>query len=254
MSKLSRHHEATVPCTLLQLRTPLLVPDQTVEDGENLLAVDVDALQGFPEWFFEVSRFQPFIQHRRRHVNVLSQRFHGMSAQKQSIEKGRLPLRGQWIEVVSRRHNDLSENVSIAVALGFDQVVSRLLPLTSNSHMPTLIPHPSRIEAAGSKPKLIEEYIGRVNSKDQGVSVAHMHSPAGWQEPGQTPEFDEFTLVLDGQLRVEFRGGSIDVRAGQAIIAHKGEWVRYSTPDASGAVYIAVCVPAFSMETVHRDA
>lgn len=119
--------------------------------------------------------------------------------------------------------------------------------------MPTLIPHPSRIEAAGTKPKLIEEYIGRVNSKDQGVSVAHMHSPAGWQEPGQTPEFDEFTLVLNGKLRVEYRGGSIDVRAGQAVIAHKGEWVRYSTPDQSGAEYIAVCVPAFSMETVHRD-
>lgn len=120
--------------------------------------------------------------------------------------------------------------------------------------MPTLIPHPSRVEAAGTKPKLIEEYIGRVNSKDQGVSVAHMHSPAGWQEPGQTPEFDEFTLVLNGTLRVEFRGGFIDVRAGQAIIAHKGEWVRYSTPNASGAEYIAVCVPAFSVETVHRDA
>ena len=120
--------------------------------------------------------------------------------------------------------------------------------------MPTLIPRPSRIEAAGTKPKLVEEYIGRVNSKDQGVSVAHMHSPTGWHEPGQTPEFDEFTLVLSGILRVEFRGGSIDVRAGQAIIAHKGEWVRYSTPDASGAEYIAVCVPAFSMETVHRDA
>jgi len=120
--------------------------------------------------------------------------------------------------------------------------------------MPTLIPHPSRVEAAGTKPKLIEEYIGRVNSKDQGVSVAHMHSPQGWQEPGQTPDFDEFTLVLNGILRVEFRGGSIDVRAGQAIIAHKGEWVRYSTPAAAGAEYIAVCVPAFSMETVHRDA
>jgi ethanolamine utilization protein EutQ len=120
--------------------------------------------------------------------------------------------------------------------------------------MPTLIPHPSRVEAAGTKPKLIEEYIGRVNSKDQGVSVAHMHSPAGWQEPGQTPDFDEFTLVLNGILRVEFRGGFIDVRSGQAVIAHKGEWVRYSTPDAAGAQYIAVCVPAFSMETVHRDA
>src|ERR1700730_3580718 len=108
MSKLSRdREEAVLGGTLLQLRTPLLVPDQTVEDGEDLLAIDVDALQGFPEWFFEVSGFQPFIQHRRRHVNILSQRFHGVAAQKQSIEKGRLPLRGQWIEVVSRRHNDL---------------------------------------------------------------------------------------------------------------------------------------------------
>ena len=119
--------------------------------------------------------------------------------------------------------------------------------------MPTLIPSPSRIEAAGSKPKLIDEYIGRINSKDQGVSVAHMRSPAGWEEPGQMPEFDEFTLVLNGRLRVEYRGGSIDVRAGQAVITHKGEWVRYSTPDPSGAEYIAVCVPAFSIETVHRD-
>ncbi|MCU1275890.1 MAG: Cupin 2, conserved barrel domain protein [Bryobacterales bacterium] len=120
--------------------------------------------------------------------------------------------------------------------------------------MPTLIPLPSRIEPAGTKPKLIDEYIGRINSKDQGVSIAHMHSPAGWEEPGQTPEFDEFTLVLNGRLRVEYRDGSIDVRAGQAVIAHKGEWVRYSTPDPSGAEYIAVCVPAFSIETVHRDA
>ena len=120
--------------------------------------------------------------------------------------------------------------------------------------MPTLIPRPSRIEAAGNKPKLIEEYIGRVNSKDQGVSIAHMHSPQGWQEPGQTPEFDEFTLVLNGSLLVEHRGGSISVRAGQAVVVHKGEWVRYSTPDPSGAEYIAVCVPAFSMETVLRDA
>ena len=119
--------------------------------------------------------------------------------------------------------------------------------------MPTLIPSPSRIEAAGSKPKLIDEYIGRINSKDQGVSVAHMRSPAGWEEPGQMPEFDEFTLVLNGRLRVEYRGGSIDVRAGQAVITRKGEWVRYSTPDPSGAEYIAVCVPAFSIETVHRD-
>ena len=119
--------------------------------------------------------------------------------------------------------------------------------------MPTLIPQPMRIKAAGTKPKLIDEYIGRVNCGSHGVSVAHMRSPAGWQEPGQEPEFDEFSVVLKGLLRVEHRGGSIDVRAGQAVIAHKGEWVRYSTPEPDGAEYIAVCLPAFSMETVHRD-
>jgi len=117
--------------------------------------------------------------------------------------------------------------------------------------MPTLISGPSRIVAAGNKPKLIDEYIGRVNSKSEGVSVAHMRSPGGWQEPGQTPEFDEYTLVLRGILRVEHHGGMMDVPAGQAVLAAKGEWVRYSTPEADGAEYIAVCVPAFSMETVH---
>jgi ethanolamine utilization protein EutQ len=119
--------------------------------------------------------------------------------------------------------------------------------------MPTLIAAPQRIEAAGNKPKLIDEYIGRVNSGTAGVSVAHMRSPAGWQEPGQAPEFDEFTVVLRGMLRVEHREGAIEVRAGQAVIAPKGEWIRYSTPEADGAEYIAVCVPAFSPETVHRD-
>jgi ethanolamine utilization protein EutQ (cupin superfamily) len=119
--------------------------------------------------------------------------------------------------------------------------------------MPTLISGPQRIEAAGNKPKLIDEYVGRVNSGTAVSSVAHMRSPAGWQEPGQTPEFDEFTVVLRGMLRVEHSGGAIEVRAGQAIIAHKGEWIRYSTPEAEGAEYIAVCVPAFSPETVHRD-
>ena len=119
--------------------------------------------------------------------------------------------------------------------------------------MPTLISQPTQIKAAGTKPKLIDEYIGRVNSGGHGVSVAHMRSPGGWQEPGQEPEFDEFSVVLKGLLRVEHRGGSIDVRAGQALIAHKGEWVRYSTPEPDGAEYIAVCLPAFSMETVHRD-
>lgn len=119
---------------------------------------------------------------------------------------------------------------------------------------PTLLAQPSRVEAAGNRPKLIDEYIGRVNSGTAGVSVAHMRSPSGWQEPGQTPEFDEFTVVLKGMLRVEHSGGALEVRAGQAVIAHKGEWVRYSTPEPEGAEYFAICLPAFSMETVHRDA
>lgn len=120
--------------------------------------------------------------------------------------------------------------------------------------MPTRIASPTRVEAAGNKPKLIDEYIGRVNSATQGVSLAHMRSPGGWQEPGQTPEFDEFTLVLRGMLRVEHRDGAMEVSAGQAIIAHRGEWIRYSTPGEDGAEYIAVCLPAFSPDTVHRDA
>lgn len=119
---------------------------------------------------------------------------------------------------------------------------------------PTVIAQPTRVQAAGNKPKLIDEYIGRINSETSDVSVAHMRSPGGWQEPGQTPEFDEFTVVLKGKLRVEHKGGSVDLHAGQAVIAHRGEWVRYSTPDAEGAEYIAVCRPAFSIETVHRDA
>ena len=119
--------------------------------------------------------------------------------------------------------------------------------------MPTLIPQPTRIQAAGNKPKIIDEYIGRMNSRTCTTSVAHMRSPQGWLEPGQTPEFDEFTIVLKGTLRVEHKGGTLDVRAGQAIVAHAGEWVRYSTPEDGGAEYIAVCLPAFSMETVHRD-
>jgi ethanolamine utilization protein EutQ len=119
--------------------------------------------------------------------------------------------------------------------------------------MPTLIEKPTRIQAAGNKPKLIDEFIGRVNSKHVQASVAHMRSPEGWVEPGQTPEFDEFTVVLKGMLRVTHRGGSFDVRAGQAVVANKGEWIQYSTPEAGGAEYIAVCVPAFAMDTVHRD-
>lgn len=119
--------------------------------------------------------------------------------------------------------------------------------------MPTLIQKPSRIEAAGNKPKLIDEYVGRVTSNTDAVSIAHMRSPGGWQEPGQTPQFDEYTVVLRGVLRVEHRDGALEVRAGQAVITHGGEWVRYSTPEAEGAEYVAVCVPAFSPHTVHRD-
>ena len=119
---------------------------------------------------------------------------------------------------------------------------------------PTLILQPTRIQAAGNKPKLIDEYIGRVNSKTAGVSVAHMRSPQGWVEPGQTPEFEEYTVVLKGLLRVEYKDGDLDVRSGQAVITHAGEWVRYSTPEPEGAEYIAVCLPAFSPDTVHRDA
>ena len=118
-------------------------------------------------------------------------------------------------------------------------------------NMPTLISQPTRIQAAGTKPKLIDEYVGRVNSKTQALSVAHMRSPEGWSEPGQTPEFDEYTIVLLGMLRVTHKDGHIDVRAGQGVIAYQGEWVQYSTPE--GAEYIAVCLPAFSLETVHRE-
>ena len=119
--------------------------------------------------------------------------------------------------------------------------------------MPTWIASPSRVEAAGNRPKLIDEYIGRVNTSNDTISIAHMRSPAGWQEPGQKPEFDEFTVVLRGVLRVEHGEGAIDVHAGQAIVAHRGEWIRYSTPNPDGAEYIAVCLPAFSINTVHRD-
>ena len=119
--------------------------------------------------------------------------------------------------------------------------------------MPTLIAQPTRIESAGNKPKRIDEYVGRVNSQTSSASVAHMRSPGGWVEPGQTPEFDEFTVVLRGTLRVEHRAGFLEVAAGQAVITHRGEWIRYSTPSADGAEYIAVCVPAFSPHTVRRD-
>src|ERR1700739_269614 len=113
--------------------------------------------------------------------------------------------------------------------------------------MPTLIPQATRIQAAGNKPKLIDEYIGRVNSKTSAASVAHMRSPQGWLEPGQTPEFDEFTIVLKGLLRVEHKSGTRNAPPGKAVVAHAGEWIRYSTPEADGAEYIAVCLPTFSM-------
>lgn len=119
--------------------------------------------------------------------------------------------------------------------------------------MPRLIEQPTVIKAAGNKPKRIEEFAGRVNSGQANVSVARMVSPGGWVEPGQRPQFQEVTVVLRGLLRVEHEDGVIDVRAGQAIVTAPGEWVRYSTPEADGAEYIAVCVPAFSPATVHRD-
>jgi len=120
--------------------------------------------------------------------------------------------------------------------------------------MPTLIQAPSIITAAGEPPKRIEEYAGRVNSGHSRVSVARMVSPSGWREPGQAPEFEEITVVLRGMIRVEHEGGAVDVHAGQAVVTKPGEWVRYSSPGPDGAEYVAVCVPAFSMESVHRDA
>jgi mannose-6-phosphate isomerase-like protein (cupin superfamily) len=119
--------------------------------------------------------------------------------------------------------------------------------------MPRLVDSPTRVEAAGNKPKLIDEYIGIVNTGTSEVSVAHMRSPGGWREPGQRPEFTEFTIVLAGRLRVEFDGGELSVGAGQAVIAEPGRWVRYSTPDAEGAEYVAVCLPSFSPRSAHRD-
>jgi len=119
--------------------------------------------------------------------------------------------------------------------------------------MATLINAPSIIKAAGNKPKIIEEYVGRVNSKTVSTSVARMQSPGGWTEPGQRPEFDEFTVVLKGMLRVKTETETLDVHAGQAVIVNKGEWIQYSSPEDGGAEYIAVCLPAFSPDTVHRD-
>jgi quercetin dioxygenase-like cupin family protein len=122
-----------------------------------------------------------------------------------------------------------------------------------DKRMAKLIEKPTRIEAAGNKPKLIDEFIGRVNSGTDQISIARMRSPSGWEEPGQTPEFDEYTIVLSGQLHVETKEEVLEVNAGQAVIAYRNEWVRYSSPGPEGAEYIAVCLLAFSPETVHRD-
>ena len=120
--------------------------------------------------------------------------------------------------------------------------------------MPKIIAAPSIVAAAGTKPKRIEEFVGRINSGDANVSIARMTSPGGWTEAGQRPEFEEITLVLRGVLRVEHQGGTFDVRAGQAVVTAPGEWIRYSTPELGGAEYVAVCIPAFSPDSVHRDA
>ena len=119
--------------------------------------------------------------------------------------------------------------------------------------MPEIIESPSRVQAAGTKPKLIDEFVGRVNTGEGRISIARMQSPERWREPGQRPEFDEYTVVIDGALHVEHDGGATDVRAGQAVLVRAGEWVRYSTPEAGGAHYVAICLPAFSPDTVHRD-
>lgn len=119
--------------------------------------------------------------------------------------------------------------------------------------MPRLIESPTTIEAAGNKPKRIDEYIGHVNSGHGEISVAHMRSPEGWVEPGQRPEFTEITVILRGQARLDHEGGTIDVKAGQAVVSEPGEWIRYSTPEPGGAEYIAICLPAFSADIVHRD-
>ena len=128
-----------------------------------------------------------------------------------------------------------------------------LLSLPILRFMPKLIPSPTVIASVGNKPKVIEEYVGRVNSGHESLSLARMKSPAGWEEPGQRPEFEEMTLVLDGMLRVEHETGILEVRAGQAVVAAPGEWVRYSSPEEGGAEYVAVCLPAFGLDTVHRD-
>ena len=119
--------------------------------------------------------------------------------------------------------------------------------------MAKLIKSPTVVKAAGNKPKIIQEFFGRVNTSSEKISIAKMISPPGWEEPGQKPEFDEYTLVLKGMLKVETKKNIFEVNAGQAIITHAGEWIKYSTPSSEGAEYVAICLPAFSPETVHRD-
>lgn len=127
------------------------------------------------------------------------------------------------------------------------------MPAGTISCMPRLIENPSRVTAAGEPPKTIDEHVGRVNTGDERLSIAHMRSPSGWAEPGQRPEFDEYTVVLRGALRVEHDGGELTVAAGQAVHTAPGEWVRYSSPGPEGAEYVAVCLPAFALDTAHRD-
>jgi len=147
-------------------------------------------------------------------------------------------------------HEDLLFLV-LRVRRGFVSIVMKTV--SENSAMPKLIEKPTVIDCVGTKPKQIQEFAGRVNSQHSSVSVARMISPSGWEEPGQRPEFEEITVVLKGMLRVEHEHGVLDVHVGQAIVAAPGEWVRYSTPGVEGAEYVAVCLPAFSPTSVHRD-
>jgi hypothetical protein len=157
-------------------------------------------------------------------------------------------------EVLRTATRRFSPKAPVASAPIREPALAATAPATSRfPKPPTLLAHPTIIQAAGNKPKTIEEYAGRVNSDHRAVSVARMISPEGWVEPGQQPEFEEITVVLRGMLRVEHRGGALDVHAGQAVVSHPGEWIRYSSPEPGGAEYVAICLPAFSPDTVHRD-
>jgi mannose-6-phosphate isomerase-like protein (cupin superfamily) len=156
------------------------------------------------------------------------------------------------LDAVSRDQRRLLTH-SLGVISIWHRTLTNVLHETPVQAMPTLISQPTQVEAAGNKPKVIDEFFGQVNTGDSRLSIARMRSPGGWIEPGQVPEFDEFTVVLAGSLRVEHCDGVIDVAAGQAVMVRGGEWVRYSTPDPAGAEYFAVCLPAFSLDTVHRD-